>query len=357
MSDLGQKYSGGGFSASREKTRQSNLELLRIVSMFLVLLIHYIPTRTTPSFETLHTDTLGTLFNMELRSIAKVCVNCFILISGYFGIKWRGRSICSLLFQVLFWVVAGYLIGTLTGIYEQGSLVFIKKQLVFWSSRWFLPAYLALYLVAPLINAFVEQCDEKRLWRYILVFYTVSTLYGYCMVSQEFNEGMSMISLMGLYLIGRYIGRFEKRWMQFNKYVDLSIYFGLGFLLVAINTVTLLCGIASSPYGYLNPVVIVQSVYLFLFFKKLDVGSSRVVNFIAASSFAAYLFQTHICIDGFYLDTCHWINDNCSAAFMVALGFIVAVFAAAVMVDRVRIWLFNIFEKTVQSLSLRNGRA
>ena len=69
--------------------RSSNIELLRILSMFLVLMIHYIPYRTLPTHDTLAHDTLGTLFDLELRSISFVCVNCFILISGYFGIRWK----------------------------------------------------------------------------------------------------------------------------------------------------------------------------------------------------------------------------------------------------------------------------
>lgn len=83
--------------------RSSNIELLRILSMFLVLMIHYIPSRTLPTHDTLAHDTLGTLFDLELRSISFVCVNCFILISGYFGIRWKLKSFSNLLFQILFW--------------------------------------------------------------------------------------------------------------------------------------------------------------------------------------------------------------------------------------------------------------
>ena len=47
--------------------RSSNIELLRILSMFLVLMIHYIPSRTLPTHDTLAHDTLGTLFYSHLR--------------------------------------------------------------------------------------------------------------------------------------------------------------------------------------------------------------------------------------------------------------------------------------------------
>ena len=63
----------------KPQERSSNIELLRILSMFLVLMIHYIPSRTLPTHDTLAHDTLGTLFDLELRSISFVCVNCFHL--------------------------------------------------------------------------------------------------------------------------------------------------------------------------------------------------------------------------------------------------------------------------------------
>lgn len=71
------------------KTRQSNFELLRIVLMLLVLLIHYVPVRMRDmGGDAGYTnDWLWDVVNLELKSLSIVCVNCFVLISGYWGIK------------------------------------------------------------------------------------------------------------------------------------------------------------------------------------------------------------------------------------------------------------------------------
>ena len=82
--------------------RKSNIELLRIISMMLVLLIHFIPTRNNGFFSPifvpqgcnpLSTDFLNTITNLELRSLCIVCTHCFVLISGYFGIKFKIKSL------------------------------------------------------------------------------------------------------------------------------------------------------------------------------------------------------------------------------------------------------------------------
>ena len=72
----------------QRKIRASNLELLRILSMMLVMLVHYLPLRMPVIHDMAINSPLKAMFNLELHSIAIICVNSFILISGYFGIRW-----------------------------------------------------------------------------------------------------------------------------------------------------------------------------------------------------------------------------------------------------------------------------
>ena len=65
--------------------RQSNFELLRIVAMLLIVAHHFLIATGRLDYRS------GTLRGGELvNSFCVVGVNCFILISGYFGIKWHG---------------------------------------------------------------------------------------------------------------------------------------------------------------------------------------------------------------------------------------------------------------------------
>lgn len=68
--------------------------------------------------------------------------------------------------------------------------------------------------------------------------------------------------------------------------VDLGIYFAVGIGLVVLSVIAYKFNATKSVYGYLNPLVISQSVYLFLFFKKLNVRNSKIINLIAASAFS-----------------------------------------------------------------------
>jgi hypothetical protein len=73
----------------------------------------------------------------------------------------------------------------------------------------------------------------------------------------------------------------------------------------------------------------------------LDIGYSRLVNWIAASAFAAYLFHVNASLYGTYQDICRGIQDWFEYPFPVAVAFIIGVFAVAVVVDKLRLWSFN----------------
>jgi len=319
--------------------RQSNIELLRIVSMLLVLLIHY--TNVYPfTPETVSSAPLPTFLHIELKSLSSVCVNCFILISGYFGIRWRAKSIVSLIFQILFWLFVGSLLASFLGIAYHD--VFFKVVVSYFGARWFVPAYIGLYIIAPVLNKFIESCSVSELGRYILIFYLWSTIIGYLCVSYEFNEGMSIISLVGLYMIGNYVGRTQVRIFNLSSGANLVIYLGLS-LVMSIGYFLALClGINKCPIGYLNPVVILMSVYLFLFFKRLSLGQLKFVNYIAVSAFAVYLFHMHPAMQSEYYGLCHSLANHGFMAFLMVPMFFVAVFAFCILVDRVRLFLFNL---------------
>ena len=67
--------------------RQSNIELLRIVAMFLILIYHSVFLKNgIPTPEETNSQPVETFFDLFLYASAAVGVNVFVLISGWFGI-------------------------------------------------------------------------------------------------------------------------------------------------------------------------------------------------------------------------------------------------------------------------------
>ena len=83
------------------------------------------------------------------------------------------------------------------------------------------------------------------------------------------------------------------------------------------------------------------AVYLLLFFSKLHLRNS-VVNWVAASAFAAYLTQSNTFTYAYYDNIiADWFNGESRMTFILyATAFIAAVFVVSILLDKVRmiIW-------------------
>lgn len=324
------------------KIRNSNLELLRIVCMFLVLLIHYIPTRMTLSPETIRNDFFNSIAQLELNSLCFVCVNCFVIVSGYFNIKWKIKSFSRLLYTILFWGIIAYALSLFVPDNDGSDFSTTNFIVTTFTLRWFIGAYLILYILSPVINAFIEKCATRQLGIFLIYFYAFSTIYGWLMGSQFFNEGMSFISLMGLYILGAFLKRTNFKFFTLKASYNLLIYLGLGIMLVLINAFTYYIGINKSIYGYLNPVIILESIYLFLFFKNLKIGYLPWINVVAGSAFSVYLFHHSAYIFPHYIRLSNWINENSEISLLCMLGIIALIFLFCTLVDYLSKPLFNL---------------
>lgn len=326
-----------------KKQRESNFELLRIVSMLLVLLIHYTPVRITDMTGGIYlaNNIWQDILNLELKSLSFVCVNCFVLISGYFGIKLKLGSFLNLLFQMIFW--SAVCVAFAVTVFGVPNISIVRDFLNNIVCGWFPQAYLILFVLSPMLNAFVKSCSERDLGRYIILFYILSTIGGYLMGWNNYNEGMSALSLIGLYLIGAYLRISTYKLFTFKARTDLLIYLGLGFGMVALNMLMIKVGISSSPYGYLNPIVIIMSVYLFLFFKKINIGHNKFINFLSASAFSIYLFHYNPLCFGKICEVWTWINLNFGVLSSLCVAFLsfVGIYLFCVAIDRIRIFLFS----------------
>ena len=321
----------------KRRERQSSLELLRIVAILLVLLIHYIPFRGELTPVAARSDVFNTLGTLSLKSLCIGCVNLFVLISGYFGIRPKRRSILRLVSDIAIWVAIALAITYIMGDFANG-LSYIADSYMGAFSHWFVVSYLGLCLLSPILNAWLEKTDDGALLKYIAIFYIFSTLFGYLFYAKfhrpvDFNEGMSILSFVGLYLVGALIRRNSFSWLRKGKMLYLAVFARCGVLLVAVAYTALLFGLTVSPYGYINPLVVIESAALFIFFTKLHMGEIRWINIIAGSAFAVFIFHYVSPCNQYYNQICGYIQENFNPALPVALLFLVAIYIFVAAVD------------------------
>lgn len=92
----------------KARIRESNIELLRNISMFMILVIHAnFVSLPKIEYEELINNTEPSVMRYFIESFGIVAVNVFVFISGWFGIRTRTKSILSFIYQILFFVGGG----------------------------------------------------------------------------------------------------------------------------------------------------------------------------------------------------------------------------------------------------------
>ena len=153
-------------------TRKSNIELLRIFSMILIVLVH------TNYFvfggvvgEEIVQNAFRAFGRIVFEQLCIVGVNVFVLISGYFGIRPTKKKFFNLMFQILFWAGLSAIVGQLSGV--DVSLKAIAKTFWLGGYYWFVPEYVALFAFSPVLNKFIEHSTKKELFLIVSSFFAI----------------------------------------------------------------------------------------------------------------------------------------------------------------------------------------
>ncbi len=328
------------------------MELLRIIAMAMVVICHtnYWSLKQ-PTPDLCAAEPLKAFMQYLVESLSVVCVNCFVFISGWFSIKLTKRGIANLVFQLLFYSVLIYFVFCAFGLTHFNLKDFVS-HCDFFTNFWFVRAYIPLFLLSPILNIFIDKADQRTARTVLLAYAFMEIVLVWWIDLVDKDKGYCLFHLSFIYLVARYIRVYGGKYFTFDKWRDLSIY-----LVISIGTaVMIMLAYFVSPsvwwhsgkmFLYNSPLVMIASVYLALFFTKLDFRS-KVVNLIGASSFAVFLIHGDPLIIKPYLKPfCQdlFFNNNIFYFSIMMMLTIIALFAVAFLADQVRQWLWRMIQK------------
>lgn len=350
--------------------RDSGIELLRIVSMLMVLNVHTFFAPNNLEILTMGGGNLARLsvdFFREASSIS--CVNLFVLISGYFSIKWKAKSISSLVFQVYFWIFLVYAVCLIIGHTEFSFKELGKHIMGIMTGYWFIPAYIGLYVMSPILNSFINSSDNKHLLRYIIIFYIFQLLMSVPFLGVDsFQNGYSILSFCGLYMIGAYIKKasvceltiFQTKTKVFGWIISVTLIIAASVLAAGVVFHRSGDKLVTTPlisFVYNNPLIVVQSILIFIFFVKLKIRSNF-INWCAGGALAIYLLHMHPNIKSDYYSFAEQLySESIEIQYLSIILLFIAVALIAIPVDKIRAWLFNtVYDKASNLLSASRSK-
>lgn len=190
----------------KKPMRNSNIELLRILAMFLIV-VHHLSVQT--AWPDLSSDLAVQSAVRALAFGGKIGVDIFVIITGYFMISscFKVRSLLRTVTETWFysWTLLAMFLIAGWGISKMQIAESIAP--IFTGEYWFISTYLLLYLFIPLLNRVLRPMS-KRSWQLLLavsftVLSLVPTLTTYSPVSEN------VIWFFFLYAVGGYLRLFE----------------------------------------------------------------------------------------------------------------------------------------------------
>jgi hypothetical protein len=328
-----------------QKIRNSNFELLRILSMFMIICFHC-------SFHGKFSDGEGNrliinFFNM----LGELGVNCFVLISGYFYDKTRFKTdkFISLIVQVWFYVILGI---TIASLFFNQQFIYLLKVWSFPVVReryWFATSFLLLYLFQPFIFIFVEQLDSRQVNRFVILILTIwciiPSLLGNIEGRLFYNRFIWMILI---YIIGAFLSR-NSSTLQITKirWIFLSTFLFLATFIVSFTK----WNINGIPGNYWWPpnslVQVILSVSLFAIFLKIDIKNNVIINYISSCTFGIYLLHDGVLQSILWNDVfrTYEFGNNGKVILRILVSSLI-IFFFGIIADS----LYKIFSKAIQPI-------
>lgn len=284
-------------------TRNLGVEMLRIVSTFMVIMLHTLGSTAILSRNT--GNDKGTI--LWLFEIMAYCaVNCFALTSGYVSCKSKFKisRILYLWFQVMFifvvmTVALGYISPTDVDENAYRDMFFpILADL-----NWYFTAFFGLFFFAPFLNILMQNMTKnqhKFLMAVIFILFCIPTRIPEVSDLFQTGGGYSLIWLMAMYLIGGYI-RIHGVPKPANKYKWLAGYFistlfvWLWFLVMYDITKNTL---GEAKYhkifiSYTSPFILLAAICLLEFFLATNIKrGGKVICAISSVTFGVFIFHT-----------------------------------------------------------------
>lgn len=328
-----------------KKQRQSNIELLRLIAMFLVLLVHanYFSLGAPTNIEIKH-EPLDAFLRIFFEATSIVCVNVFVLISGWFGIKPTAKGLCNYLFQCLFFLTGLYIVTLLIGTSEL-SLKGLAGCVFATKLNWFIKAYLLLYILSPVLNAFINTASQQT-YKWVLIgFFLFTCTYGLIGAADFMQHGYTTLFFIGLYLLARYIRIYSPRWSSYAASIYLSIY---ATCVILVTLATFLSpylinrSFPSSVFSYMCPTTIIGALAMLLCFSKLNL-QNKFINWCGISCFAVFLMHVSPSTLWHFKSLFIYLHESLSLPMFWLMTFIILalIFMISILIDKVRIMVWN----------------
>lgn len=345
------------------RKRMSNMELLRDVSMLMIVLLHLM-------------DKTSAIIDIEpgrpvyylawiLMAVCGMGNNLFVLISGYFAkkSKFKLEKLMRLYVQVLFYSVTLAALMKFLHVDLTSRLSAVVLPITH-GEYWFATVYIGLYCLMPYLNIILEHADRKQLEQLLIVsgilFSVIPTFFH---ASGWMGDGgaFSIVWFCFLYLLGAYIRQYGQAVLAKSKIkTKIGLCFLGSILIVPLSKFAIVLlgrGLFSEElvtkaseilYPSNSLPVLCASALLVLLFCSVKIEnpkSAKIINLIGGVTFGIYLIHNNRNLSHYLWEKCrvhYWLAEK--GNLLVVIGILFGVFAVCGLIEWFRQQMFKILK-------------
>ena len=327
---------------STKKGRNASIELLRIISMAMVLVLHTLGWSGALKY----LEGVNFWVYWFIEAISYGAVDLFIIISSYYIVesRFKAKSVFRIaiggvwLYSVVFSIVY-LLISNVTS----SKMEILKLLFPFYTKKyWFVNSYVLFYVLSPFLNKLINRINKKQHTALVIILFAVfciRTTFSLQSWTQDTSGGMGILLFIPLYAISTWLKKFYQKDDKPFKYV--LIFFSCSILLVLSKKVLMLIGIgsdyATKLYSYTSFVVVIQAFALFLAFLNMKPIIGKIgefINIVAKHCFSVYIIHFAM-LNVLFTDILHvdrYINNVLTGVPAVLIAVII-VYVFCTIVD------------------------
>lgn len=330
--------------------RNYGIDLLRIVSMFMVVMLHILPLE------------VGKILSIKkevvyfLECACFCAVNCYALISGYVGVRKNKRSYSNIIylwFQVVFISLMAYL-----------ALIIIDPTQFRWANLlkvffpvlmqeyWYFSAYFLLFLVMPVLNYIVTTLPKKKLQILFVTTFPLISILNVIKHVEVFGilNGYSFLWLAILYMLGAYIYLYN----PFKNSTSKSCFRNYWISIILLFLTRIVIGLLSKRFvgleryvniflDYPSVFVLLSSIFLLAGFSKLNIKPNKIIPKISSLTFGIYLIHLTDVFRIYILDHLYYVYSyNIFVLVLLIMLFAIIVYLISLAIDYIRLNIFNV---------------
>ncbi len=284
-----------------KKERNPSIELLRIISMLLIIAHHYVvnsgligggPISQNPT-------EFRAVFLMSYGAFGKVCINSFVFITGYYMCK---SDITLRKFMKLFCEVMFYKIIINSIFWITGYAPFTPKTFFYGIcpiiniSTGFVSAYFLFFLSIPFLNTLIRNISQRDHIKLIALCSFTYIFLG--TVKPWFSVTMNYVSwFIVVYFIASYVALYPKKIYQNCRLWALITVACIALCLFTVIGSRLLWK-GKNPYLFVSDsnaaLAVLTGVSAFFLFKNIKIRRcNKIINRVAASTYGVLLIHAN----------------------------------------------------------------